>query len=158
MEIWKTLTDFPSYEISTFGSIRRILGRDKKPIIPRILKQSTDSWGYKQICLSENGRQSTKKIHSLIMLTFSKKPSEFHTIDHIDRNKSNNNLDNLRWATMTEQRVNTEKQENNNIYRTKQNTYRVIIRRNKTCICWKTLKSLQEAIDYRNDFLNNLIE
>jgi len=33
-------------------------------------------------------------------------PGKKYTIDHVDRNKSNNSADNLRWATMSQQRMN----------------------------------------------------
>jgi hypothetical protein len=37
------------------------------------------------------------------------KPSASHTVDHIDRNKDNNHLSNLRWATNREQQLNTSR-------------------------------------------------
>jgi hypothetical protein len=47
------------------------------------------------------------KVHNIVALVFiGEKPTEEHTIDHIDNNKSNNNVENLRWATKSEQAIN----------------------------------------------------
>ena len=43
---------------------------------------------------------STAYLHQLIMLFFgAPKPGPDYQIDHIDRNKENNNIKNLRWVT-----------------------------------------------------------
>ena len=43
----------------------------------------------------------------LVCLAFrGRQPSKLHTVDHIDRNPSNNHESNLRWATKAEQKAN----------------------------------------------------
>lgn len=44
-----------------------------------------------------------RSIHRLIAETFIENPENKPTVDHIDGNPKNNNLDNLRWATYKEQ-------------------------------------------------------
>ena len=47
-------------------------------------------------------------VHQLVALAFlGTPPSSEHTVDHIDRNRSNNCVENLRWATKKEQRANS---------------------------------------------------
>ena len=46
-------------------------------------------------------------VHRLVALAFlGPPPSPLHTVDHIDRKPENNNINNLRWATPSEQRLN----------------------------------------------------
>jgi len=42
-------------------------------------------------------------MHKLVAETFLDNPEKKKTVDYIDGNKQNNNIMNLRWATMAEQ-------------------------------------------------------
>lgn len=55
----------------------------------------------------DNGSRISVGLHILICTTFhGNKPTSGHSVDHIDRNPSNNHRDNLRWATGSEQIAN----------------------------------------------------
>lgn len=62
--------------------------------------------GYEYCHLLKNGKDSVKAIHRLVAETYIPNPHNKPTVDHIDRNPSNNNIDNLRWATVSEQNIN----------------------------------------------------
>lgn len=54
-------------------------------------------------------------IHRLVALAFLPNEDKKETVDHIDRDKTNNKVSNLRWATFSEQNSNknwTEKMQN----------------------------------------------
>ncbi|UPL50545.1 HNH endonuclease [Hymenobacter sublimis] len=68
----------------------------------RILKQYTNANGYQAINLPIG----TKRIHSLVGECFVANPDQKPFIDHIDRNKGNNNYRNLRWVTNEENNKN----------------------------------------------------
>ena len=52
-------------------------------------------------------RGNQLKVHKLVALLFiGKEPTQDHTVDHIDQNPGNNNAENLRWATKSEQAKN----------------------------------------------------
>lgn len=57
--------------------------------------------GYHRVLVAPRKRFS---VHYLVMMAFGPpKPSPLHTVNHIDGNKSNNHIDNLEWATPSEQ-------------------------------------------------------
>lgn len=46
-------------------------------------------------------------VHRLVAETFLENPNNYPTVDHIDRNRYNNNVSNLRWASVSMQMRNT---------------------------------------------------
>jgi len=55
------------------------------------------------------GTKSTVTVHVLVATAFiGPKPSDRHTVDHINRDKSDNRVQNLRWATPSEQHANRD--------------------------------------------------
>jgi hypothetical protein len=47
-------------------------------------------------------------VHRLVAITYLPNPENKPTVDHIDRNKTNNHVSNLRWATEQEQAINKD--------------------------------------------------
>lgn len=104
MEEYKTILDYPDYEISNLGNVRRN---------GKILKsRQNKNTGYSYIDLRKEGKRTTCYIHRLVALTFLPKIEDKEYIDHIDRNKNNNNLNNLRWVSRSENNRNTKKRDN----------------------------------------------
>jgi hypothetical protein len=68
-----------------------------------------DSSGYIKVTLHYNKKTNNSSIHRLIATAFIPNPDNKPTVDHIDRNRSNNNIINLRWATSKEQNNNKNK-------------------------------------------------
>lgn len=62
--------------------------------------------GYFYVNLIKNKINQSIPVHRLVALTFIDNPENKPTVDHIDRNKTNNNISNLRWATISEQNSN----------------------------------------------------
>ena len=63
-----------------------------------IMSHFPHSKGYVCVSLTKNKKQKTFKIHRLLAIQFLNNPNNYDQIDHIDRNRSNNSLDNLRWC------------------------------------------------------------
>jgi hypothetical protein len=98
MEKWKKITYNKFYEVSNYGRIKSLhFNREK------ILKPQIDKKGYCYVYLNINGNSKKRKIHQLVMETFvGMPPSPLHVTDHIDFNKTNNSLSNLRYLTISE--------------------------------------------------------
>ena len=96
MELWKVIYEFPCYEVSTFGNIRRN---------GKILKGGTDSGGYKNVVLRKDNKNYTKRVHRLVAQVFLQ-PIEGKTyVNHKDRNRMNANVSNLEWCTASENHI-----------------------------------------------------
>jgi hypothetical protein len=88
-EIFKKHPDW-DFEVSNKGRVR-----DRR----RITKGFKDSYGY--------NIYSGKRISVLLVQTFKgPKPSEIHTADHKNRDRGDDDVDNLQWATPEEQVMN----------------------------------------------------
>ena len=99
-ERWKSVNGYANYEISSCGRIRNATTE-------RMLKPS-DS-GYQVINLRKNGKSKTHYVHRLVAEAFVDNPTEKRTVDHIDSDRRNNCLSNLRFASVAENSRTTKK-------------------------------------------------
>lgn len=97
-EQWKSVL-FDKYEISNLGRIRNSTTK-------RVLKLSTTKLGYSRITLRINGIKKNYRIHRLVASSFLDNPLGKPDVDHIDRNRSNNAVNNLRWVSKKENLLN----------------------------------------------------
>ena len=65
----------------------------------RFLNGSTDTKGYKRIDLSKDNKRKTYKIHRIIAIHFLPNPHNFSQVDHINQEKCDNSIENLRWCS-----------------------------------------------------------
>lgn len=107
-EIWKQVNGFERYEVSNLGRVKRIahIRRDKRGRISMIkeviLKPEIVHNGYLRVGLYRNGKLYHKRIASLVAEVFLGQKPSGKEIDHIDGNKANNAVQNLRYTTHRE--------------------------------------------------------
>lgn len=94
---WKILKENENYSINEKGEIKNNI--TKKILSPSINKDS----GYYQIDLWKNNKSRKYTLHRLVANNFIPNLENKPTVDHIDGNRLNNNVSNLRWATYSEQ-------------------------------------------------------
>ena len=84
---------FPDYYVDNIEIVSMKYGKR------RVLSHSIDSSGYKLVSLSMHGKVKTQSLHRLIARVHLPDFSEDLEVDHIDRDKTNNNISNLRMVT-----------------------------------------------------------
>lgn len=101
-EIWKDIPDYEGlYQASNLGRI--------KSLIPwagtqsRILKPANcDKYGHLGVALTLNKKHKTFPVHQLVLNTFVGKCPRGMECRHLDGNRINNKLKNLKWGTHSE--------------------------------------------------------
>lgn len=93
--MWKRIAGYENYIVSSNGVIQNVKTN-------KILKPSFDKKGYLEVWLSLNGKPKKFSVHRLVASAFIPNPENKTQVNHIDGDKSNNNLSNLEWVTNQE--------------------------------------------------------
>lgn len=83
------------YQVSSFGRV-------KDTETDTMIKQWKNTNGYYSVTLSSNGKMKSFLVHRLVACAFLCNPNHKKCVDHIDHNKENNKITNLRFATHQE--------------------------------------------------------
>lgn len=142
-EKWKILLRFPKYLISNTG---RIYGPSGK-----ILKFTLNGPYYATSIFMYTGELKRILVHQLIIWAF-KPRIEGLTVDHIDRDCKNNHIDNLRYATRSEQNYNQKPYKRDIVYNVSK-----VSRSGKIIKIWQDRKSVAEELGISLFYLSNII-
>jgi len=93
MQEWKKIEGKPNYSVSNDGNVRN----DKTG---RILKLHKGTAGYYQVML---GRKTVPLyVHRIVATAFIPNPEGLPQVDHINGDKSDNQVKNLRWVSVSD--------------------------------------------------------
>jgi hypothetical protein len=101
------------YQVSDRGRVlsleRSVKGKGESSysVPERLMKLRLSTHGYLRVGLSKDGKTKWFSVSRLVALTFLEPIVGKPTVDHINRDKTDNRLENLRWASSTEQCRNT---------------------------------------------------
>lgn len=98
-EFWVPVHGFPAYAVSTHGQVKNVV-EDK------LLKQSKHNKGYLKVSLTNDEGYAYLYVHRLVLQHFVNNPDGKKQADHIDGDRTNNHVSNLRWATAQENAFN----------------------------------------------------
>lgn len=97
-EIWRDIDGYDGlYQVSNFGRVKSF-----KYKTPRILKLTPYPNGYLRVDLHYNGAVKSASVHRLVAEAFIPNPDGKPEVNHINGDKTDNHVENLEWATRTE--------------------------------------------------------
>jgi hypothetical protein len=102
MEIWKTIKDYPNYQVSNLGNVKSLnYNKTKKE---KLLSKCVNSNGYETVNLYKNGQFKNTKVHKLVAQEFlNHKPCGYKlVVNHINFIKTDNRVENLEIVTARE--------------------------------------------------------
>ncbi len=141
MEIWKTLDRIPHYEVSNQGRVRSSLRKAGK-----ILKPASTKDGHQLVCLVKDGQKYTSYIHRLVAEVFIPNVHPLRNyVNHIDKDPTNNNVDNLEWVSNSENCFHARNPDLYNKYRSFEHLFAIVIQ--------MTPEQRAQWMDYGNSIL-----
>lgn len=96
-ESWKDVSDFPGYEVSNHGRVRRSPNAEPASgsTPGAILKPGSNAKNYQIVTLRRDGKTVSQYVHDLVGRHFLKGYKPGITIQHKNRDRTNNRLENL---------------------------------------------------------------
>ena len=155
---FKRLDDYPRYRIYTNGDVYSEWSKTDK-----LLKHRLNAYGYYYVMLSNGDKQKHFLIHRLLAILFIPNQDFKKEVDHINRVKTDNRLENLRWLDRSRQNLNKELKDNSSGYpfinkskdkkRKSGFCFRCQIRRNNKYVLATGRVTLEDAIELVRTFL-----
>lgn len=137
---WRPIEGYENYSVSNTGLVKNTKSG-------RVLALKTTHDGYYVVNLCSHGEQKTVKVHRLVAIAFIPNPEKLYAVDHINLNKFDNRVENLRWLSIAD---------NNRVYRKEQLSEEKKEKRNdvsrKKVICVESGKIYRSLTQAAEDF------
>ena len=148
--MWIPMIDDDRYEVSDDGLIRNTE-------TGRVLKQR-DSNGYRTCYITRDGRTSCYMVHRVVAKAFVPMIEGKNVVDHINRDKTNNSVQNLRWTDTSQNNRNRSRfhSKTDGLHNITQNGNKFIVSfmQNRETTR-KSFETQEEAIAWRDDFIQS---
>ena len=116
---YKILDEYPQYKIYPDGKVYSIK-------LKKYIDGHKNKRGYYAFTLYNlEGKRKHKGLHQLLAMAFIPNPNNFIIVRHLDDNKDNNCLSNLKWGTIKE---NIEDAIRNNVFKIPDNSKRWLVK------------------------------
>lgn len=93
LETWRAVKDYEGlYEVSSLGNVRNANSG-------RVLNACRHRSGYLSVMLYKSKKPKRFNIHRLVASAFLNNSNNYEFVNHIDEDKSNNNVENLEWCS-----------------------------------------------------------
>ena len=90
--IWKTIAEFPLYEVNEYGVVRNAKTH-------YVTAQRMNRYGYLYVQLTDGENNNTRYVHRLVAEAFIPNPENLPVVNHIDECCVHNSADNLEWVS-----------------------------------------------------------
>lgn len=139
---------FENYTIDEEGIIRNSKDRTISPFI--------DCLGYKQIVLYKDGKRYHKRVHRLLYQSIYGELNIKIQVNHIDGDKTNNNITNLEAVTNQQ---NTQHGYDNNLYHSKKRSIpvRVFDKEGNILSDYKSIRSMCDDLHLNRKTISSII-
>jgi len=85
------------YQVNQLGEVRSLrFGKEK------LLKPRNHIGGYLKFLLCKDGKYKNEYVHRLVAKAFIPNPDNLSQVDHINEDKTDNSVHNLRWVSSSE--------------------------------------------------------
>lgn len=96
--VWKEISGYEGlYEVSDTGLVRSLNFNHTGKT--RIISPGKQRDGYLAVQLCKDGIRKNLLVHRLVANAFIQNPQNLKTVNHIDEDKTNNNVSNLEWMS-----------------------------------------------------------
>ena len=94
--MFNKLKEFPNYLIEDAGKVFSISKKD-------YINFYENNYGYNFVSIkNDNNKWVSEYVHRLVAKSFLKNPNNYPNVLHLDDNPKNNNVNNLKWGTQSE--------------------------------------------------------
>lgn len=117
VELWKPVVGYEGlYDVSSYGRVRsldRVVTHSRcgdTRLRGQIMNLTENRTGYLRVRLCEDGVARTLRVHRLVLTAFVGEPFKGAVCLHLDNNRQNNHVSNLRWGTSSENNMQMRKE------------------------------------------------